>query len=253
MQLDQQKLSQHRLQPQRAVAAGELRRIDQLLLVGAELPVHPTLETIFESDCQKPIDLFWFNFANPETYLQAEELVQQVKKNFRGYLLGRFETLPERGLIDRAYAAGLDLLELPLSEVDTEKLALLDYARSIFPQWGVIVTLPAQEQNEALIDTLAQRGLFPLLHLDGVAAEVGESQLGDRFQQLLRAWQRHKINLKPVRPLLEHATPFSIPPKPRGVGALLGRVDDARLRTSSDLRRLLRVRQVAASFESAGL
>lgn len=253
MQLDQQKLSQHRLQPQRTVAAGELRRIDQLLLVGTELPLHPTLETIFESDCQKPIDLFWFNFVTTEAYLQAEDLVQQVKKNFRGYLLGRFQTLPERGLIDRAYAAGLDLLDLPLHRVDTEQLALLDYARSIFPQWGVIVTLPAQKSSDALVDNLAQRGLVPLLHLDGVAAELGDHQLAGRFKQLLRTWQRHRINLKPLRPLLEYATPFSIPPKPRGVGALLGRVDDARLRTSSDLRRLLRVRQVAASFESAGL
>lgn len=253
MELDQQKLSQHRLQPPRPGGANELRRIDQLLLVGPELPLHPTLETIFESDCQKPIDLFWLSFADSETYLRGEDLVRQLKKNFRGYLLGRFETLPERALIDRAYAAGLDLLELPLTTIDDRQLALLDYARSVFPPWGVIATLPALGPTGPWIDALAQRGIIPLLHLSGVAAELPDSQVSRGFQQLLRGWQRYKIKVKPLRPLLEHTTPLRFPPKPRGVGALLGRVDEARLRTSSDLRRLLRVREVAASFESAGL
>lgn len=253
MHLDPQKLAQHRLQPPRLGGGVDLRRIGQLLLVGAELPVHPTLETIFESDCQKPIDLFWLSFAASETYLQAEDLVRQLKKNFRGSLLGRFETLPDRTLIDRAYAAGLDLLELPMTGINDQQLALLDYARSVFPQWGVIVTLPALVQHEPLFDTLAQRGLAPLIHFTGVAADVPDSHLSRSFKQLLRAWQRYKVNLKPLRPLLELTTPLSFPPQPRGVGALLGRVDDARQRASSDLRRLLRVREVAASFESAGL
>lgn len=253
MQLDQQKLAQLCNQPPRPAAAGELRRVDQIFLVASELPLQSTLETIFESDCQKPADLFWLRFATAEAFLRGEELVRQLKKNFRGYLLGRFEFLPSAELVDRAYAAGLDLLELPLSEVESPQWVALDYARTVFPQWSVLVTLPALAQNLALTETLAQGGIVPLFSLEQVPAGLQQTTLADSFRQLQRSWRRHKVALKPLRPLLELTTPLTPPPKPRGVGALLDRVDDARLRTTSDLRRLLRVREVAASFESAGL
>lgn len=253
MHLDLQKLAQLRIQPPCPAVAGELRRVDQVFLVATDLPVRPTLETIFESDCQKPIDLFWLRFATVAEFLCAEELLRQLKKNFRGYLLGRFEFLPPAELIDRAYAAGLDLLELPLSKVESQQWVSLDYARTVFPQWSVLVTLPALAQNEALVETLAQRGVVPLFSLDGVPACTAKSVLASSFKQLQRSWRQHKVALKPLRPLLALTTPLLPPPKPRGVGALLERVDEARLRTTSDLRRLLRVREVADSFESAGL
>lgn len=253
MHLDLQKLAQLRIQPPCPAVAGELRRVDQVFLVATDLPVRPTLEIIFESDCQKPIDLFWLRFATVEEFLRGEELVRQLKKNFRGYLLGRFEFLPPAELIDRAYAAGLDLLEFPLSEVESQQWVALDYARTVFPQWSVLVTLPALEQYQALVETLAQRGIVPLFSLDEVPTKLQQTTLADSFKQLQRSWRRHKVALKPLRPLLDLTTPFTPPAKPRGVGALLDRVDDARLRTTSDLRRLLRVREVADSFESAGL
>lgn len=253
MHLDLQRLAQLRNQPPRPAAAGELRRVDQVFLVASELPLRPTLETIFESDCQKPADLFWLRFATAEEFLLGEELVRQLKKNFRGYLLGRFEFLPPADLIDRAYASGLDLLELPLTEVESPQWAALDYARTVFPQWSVLATLSALAQNEALAETLAQAGIVPLFSLEGVPAKLPQNTLAASFKQLQRSWRRHKVALKPLRPLLELTTPLTPPPQPRGVGALLDRVDDARLRTTSDLRRLLRVREVADSFESAGL
>lgn len=253
MHLDQQKLAQLCQQPPRPAAAGELRRVDQVFLVASELPVRPTLETIFDSDCQKPADLFWLRFATAEEFLRGEELVRQLKKNFRGYLLGRFEFLPAADLVERAYAAGLDLLELPLTAVESPHWLVLEHARTIFPQWSVLVTLPALAQNEALTETLAQRGIVPLLSLAEIPVKLAQTTLAESFKQLQRSWRRHKVALKPLRPLLELTTPLTPPPKPRGVGALLERVDDARLRTTSDLRRLLRVREVADSFESAGL
>lgn len=253
MHLDLQKLAQLRQLPPGPAAVGELRRVDQVFLVASELPLQPTLETIYESDCQKPADLFWLRFATLGEFLRGEELVRQLKKNFRGYLLGRFEFLPPTELIDRAYAAGLDLLELPLSAVEPPQWAALDYARTVFPQWSVLATLPALAQNQALAEILAQRGIVPLFSLEQIPARLQQTTLADSFKQLQRSWRRHKVALKPLRPLLELTTPFTPPPKPRGVGALLERVDDVRLRTTSDLRRLLRVREVADSFESAGL
>lgn len=253
MHLDLKKLAQLHNQPPRPAAVGELRRVDQVFLVASELPLRPTLETIFESDCQKPADLFWLRFATLEAFLHGEELVRQLKKNFRGYLLGRFEFLPPVDLIDRAYAVGLDLLELPLIEVEPRHWIALEHARTVFPPWSVLATLPALAPNEALAEALAQRGIVPLFSLEEVPATLPPSALADSFKQLQRSWRRHKVALKPLRPLLELTTPLTSPPRPRGIGALLERVDEARLRTTSDLRRLLRVREVADSFESAGL
>ncbi len=253
MHLDLQKLARLRSCPLRPAGPGELRRLDQLFLVAPDLPVRPTLETIFESDCQKPVDLFWLTFRDGDTFLRAEDLVRQLKKNFRGFLLGRFETPPPAPFIDRAYAAGLDLFELRLEQLHGESLVTLNHALGVFPQWGTLATLPAHAAEEKQFDELAARGIVPLLELADTPAEAGEGRLANSYKQLQRAWRRHKVALKPLRPLLDLATPLTSPPRRRGVGALLERVDDVRLRTGSDLRRLLRVREVAASFESAGL
>ncbi|BCR05502.1 hypothetical protein DESUT3_25710 [Desulfuromonas versatilis] len=255
MNLDPQKIYRLRSAPVTPAVPGELRRVDQVFFVGADLPTRPTLETIFESDCQCPVDLFWFDFSDDEAYLGAEELVRQIKRNFRGFVLGRFETPPAHGLIDRAYAAGLDLLEIP-AEGQMPSLAgeaALEHACSVFPRWSVVGSLAAHPRSLPRLDALAERGVVPMLSLDDTGGEASEADLHDAFQGLARCWRKYRVALKPLRPLIELATPLVTPPRPRGLGALLDKVDDARLRTASDLRRQLRVREVEASFESAGL
>jgi hypothetical protein len=82
--------------------------------VGGNLPAQQTLETIFESDCQSPAVLFVFNFADADDFHRAEALINSIKKNFKGYLYGQFGAVPSRQLLEHAYAAGLDYVDIPL-------------------------------------------------------------------------------------------------------------------------------------------
>lgn len=254
MNLDSEKIAILRAQPVASPVPGELRRQDQVFFVAADLPILPTLETIFDSDCQKPADLFYLAFDDEAAFSRAEELVRQIKKNFRGFVLGRFGTAPSDSLIERAYAAGLDLLEIPLQGgISHERLEALDYARTVFSRWSVTGTLPAHARFQKDVETLAERGIVPLLTLDDLSASAAENTLIPVFKHLVRTWRHHKVALKPLLPLLAVATPLVEPVRRRGIVALLDKVDDARLHAASDLRRLLRVREVEASFESAGL
>lgn len=231
----------------------ELRRFDQVLLVPAGLTIRPALEAILEMEEGQPVVLFRFDFSDPAVFLQGEELVSQLKKNFRGYLFGAFAVPPEPALIDRAYAAGLDLIQIPLTGEDSRQWAALNYARTVFPAWSVIAVLPVSSQRQSLLKTLLQRGIIPLVDLQGVSPEVPDTVLEAAFKELSHSWQNHKASLSPLYPLLELTTPLVPPPKLHGLGGLIKRMDDVRQRTGLDLRRLLRVRGVADSFESAGL
>jgi len=254
MNLDPAKIAILRAQPVASPVSGELRRQDQVFFVAADLPILPTLETIFESDCQKPADLFYLVFNDEAAFSRGEELVRQIKKNFRGFVLGRFGTAPSGALIERAYASGLDLLEVSLNGgITPERLETLDYACTVFSRWSVIGTLPAESRFKEDVETLAEHGIVPLVTLESLRGNFAESALSPIFKHLVRTWRHHKVALKPLHPLLSVATPLVTPVRGRGIVALLDKVDDARLRTTSDLRRLLRVREVEASFESAGL
>ncbi|ALC17931.1 hypothetical protein DSOUD_3208 [Desulfuromonas soudanensis] len=254
MNLDPAKIAILRAQPVASPVPGELRRQDQVFFVAADLPILPTLETIFDSTCQKPADLFCLAFDNEAAFFRAEELLRQIKKNFRGFVLGRFKMPPSGVLIERAYAAGLDLLEIPLQGgISKERLEALDYACTVFPLWSVIGTLPAASRFGEDVETLAERGIVPLLSLDGLSGSSAENTLIPVFKHLVRTWRQRKVALKPLHPLLSVATPLVEPVRRRGIVGLLDKVDDARLHAASDLRRLLRVREVEASFESAGL
>lgn len=257
MRIDPKKLHRMATLPGRRAVRGELRREDQVLFVSAELPVQLTLETAFESDCQKPLDLFRFSLGEPEGFSGAEELVRQFKKNFTGHIIGRFESMPSPTIIDRAYAAGLDLLEIPLGartpqDLLPEQLKTLDYARSVFPAWAVTLVLDTAA-DPGLAELLLRHGLMPVVLLESDFSGTSTESLVQLFSHLARGWKKHKVSLKPLLPLLDLATPLTPPPKRRGFSGLIERIDDARLRTVSDLRRQLRVREVAASFESAGL
>ena len=235
------------------VATSELRRFDRVVQVPAGLPVCSNLEVILEMEESQPVELFMFDFLDSTAFLQEEELVVQLKKNFRGYLFGGFVVPPEPALIDRAYAAGLDLIQIPLTGGDSRQWAALNYARTIFPAWSVIAVLPVSSQSQPLLKTLLLRGIIPWIDLQEGSSEVSDTVLEAAFQELVHSWQQHKASLSPLYPLLELITPLVPPPRPHGLGGLIKRMDDARQRTGLDLRRLLRVRGVADSFESAEL
>lgn len=259
MKVDLHKLSEMLLRPHFVPSPKDLRRDSGVFWVGSALPPRQTLETVFESVCVEPAELFCLTFERPADFRQGEELVRLLKKNFSGFLLGRFQHLPSPALLDLAYAAGIDLVDIPLLPggiaANGEIVAGLAHALTVFPRWAVVSTLPAEDATETAIHTandLLARDILPLASLAGRAGQDAE-EVARLFQHLAKGWHRAGAMLKPLRPLLDLTTPLLTPPPRRGLGTLLDRVETAKLRTASDLRRLLRVRQVEVSFESAGL
>jgi hypothetical protein len=247
--------------PFRLADAGELWREENVFFLGEELAAREILETIFDSDNEATVELFVFSFGEPQSFLRAEELVRAVKKNFKGYLLGSFAAAPPAPVIDQAYAAGVDLIDLPLppaaATAERESLlAAFSHAGVVFPRWSVLSSFAAAEGSltaaQEHIDFLLDQGVLPFVTLPGGLPPLPSADLVRLYEYLRRRWQRARVALQPLRPLLRLATPL-VPPPRTGIGRLLGHLDDARLRTASDLRRLLRVREVRESFDSAGL
>ncbi len=242
-------------------ADGELRREGDVLFIGADLPVQEALESIYASDCQTPVEIFFFSFTDLPSFVRMEEMVRAVKKNFRGYLLASFHFLPATAVVNQAYAAGIDLVDVPTPAGDALAqqawLATLDYARTIFPRWGVLATVRVGEgpprQLQADIDLLLARGVLPLLILTPAAARHEESEVAALFDHLRQGWRAAGAVIRPLQPLLQLTMPLVAQPPRRGIAGLLERFQDAQLRAAADLRRQLRVREVEQSFESAGL
>lgn len=258
MVVDCQKIQGKAQRVQLEAHSEELRRRQGVFWVGSALSAHDGLEVIFESDCQKPVDLFVLDFESPDLLQQALEWAARLKKNFQGFVLGRFAYLPEFAEVDRAYAAGVDLLVLPArsdSSGDADRLNLVAaHARLIFPRWSVLTILPSDEKAQYLreeINRLAALGILPivrLVHRNNLDVE----EVASLYRYLLQTWRRNGAVLRPLHPLLSLVTPLSEPSR-TGLSGLLDRADRAWLRTTGDLRRLLRVRPVAQSYESAGL
>ncbi|BDV42131.1 hypothetical protein GURASL_10540 [Geotalea uraniireducens] len=254
LHLDQHKLQRLLDRPRPETAVDRLYREGSVFFVGGALPVYQTLETMLASFCLAATGLFHVSFAGGDGFRQGEELARQLKKNFSVRLLGRLAgPLPaEAGL--RAYAAGVDLLDIPSGAADTEPAvweALLT-AREVFPRWGVASTLrggaPPATTRRA-IDRLLAGGIVPLLTLD--AAPPAELAL--LFRHLLTGWERHGVALPPYLPLLDLTTPLvAAAPAGRWRG-LLERLRDRQLLAAADWRRRLRVSGGDASFDSAGL
>lgn len=259
MKVAPQKIRELLHRPAAAAGPGDLRREEGVFWVGNALPPRETLETIFESDSMEPAELFFLGFERPEEFQRGEELIRLLKKNFTGFLLGRFHAPPPPSVLDAAYAAGIDLVDIPLAPGGTERngavLDALAHARTVFPRWSVLATIPSTDPAEistATVDRLLSEGILPLATVAGPSERSAE-ELVHLFQHLARSWRRAGATLRPLRSFLRLTTPLVFPSPRRGLGALLDRVETAKLRTASDLRRLLRVRQVEVSFESAGL
>lgn len=240
----------------------ELHRDGAVFFVGTTLPARPTLEAIFDSDCLAPADLFCFRFSNAAAFQRSEELVRLIKRNFKGYILGQFIETPSFTLLGNAYAAGIDLLDLPLGgEIGTpcmeERQAALSYATTVFPRWATAATLQGWEKNPETairtIDDLLERQILPLATLDAGGADLPADALRNVFEHLKRGWRRKRATVKPFLPLLHLRSPLTQAPARGLVASLFDKIDDTRLRTTTDLRRLLRVREVVESFDSAGL
>ncbi|WP_243370016.1 hypothetical protein [Geotalea sp. SG265] len=267
MRLDQQKLRQMIGKPVNTFDTAMLRRDGNVFFVGGDLPVRETLETIFDSHCQVPAELFCLTISSLNTFHQGEELARQLKKNFNTHLLVRLNFPAPAFAIERAYAAGADILDIPLHLFDQalagerglakeERLQALRFAQGVLPRWGVASTLMAGEEPScstiSAIDTLAGAGIIPLVDLSPRAARYPQEEIAAIFSHLTTVWKKRKMIIKPLLPLVSMTTPLDI--RPRGMlKGLMDKIYDRQLLATSDLRRSLKVRQIDASFDSAGL
>lgn len=267
MGIDRQQL--HRLihSPLRPSVSTELRREETVFFIGGDLPSLETLETVFESHCQSPADLMVVTFGDVNSFHIGEELVRQLKKNFHVHLMGRFDYPAPPHLLQRAYAAGIDLVDIPLHVMDSglarerklekeERLRSLETAKAIFGKWNVAATLAAGEEaccsTVSGIDQLLKHDIVPLVTVTARAAQYGRTEVEDIFSHLATALKRHRVVTTPLLPLLSLATPLELA-KPGILKGFINRLHDRQLLATSDVRRALRVKQIEESFESAGL
>lgn len=268
MTVDQQKLRKISTQPPRTFIAGALRREGNAFFIDGGLPAPSSLDALFESHCQSPADLFCITFTTIDVFSSGEELARLVKKNFSAHVLGRFEFLPSLSIIERAYAAGVDIIDIPLGicapEVAREPglvgedlLPSMVCAQTIFPRWSVASTLVVGDEPlasiRAGIDYLLSNGILPLIQLSEDGGDHTITEISAVFEHLWRGWCSHRATIKPLQSLINLTTPFA-PLKSKGLlRGIFDKVHDKKLLAASDLRRSLRVRQIEQSFESAGL
>lgn len=268
MTIDQDKLRALISRPARPAAATELRREENVFFIGGGLQARETLEALFDSYCQAPAELFHLAFGDIGHFHLGEELARQIKKNFSAHLLGRLDYPAPPFIIERAYAAGVDILDIPLNVFDSglakergigkdELLRSIQYARTVFPKWGVAVTLLVGEEPPCStvsgIDYLLAAGVVPLVGISARAAHYPAAEIGALFEELAARWKKHRVAVKPLQPLLGLTTPL-VSVRTKGIlRGFMERAYDRQLLATSDLRRSLRVKRVEESFESAGL
>ena len=178
--------------------------------------------------------------------------------------MGRLEySAPER-TIERAYAAGVDILDIPVPAPAVERgsarqkfRAALVAAGQLFPHWSVASTLTVGPESPASavehIDALLEAGVMPLVTLSAEAVQYPWEAVAAVFGHLADGWERHQATLKPFLPLISLMMPL-VPTETMGrFRGLINRIHDRQLLVASDLRRHLRVRAVNDSLDSAGL
>jgi len=268
MKIDHKKLRELMARKLPASSPNELRREENVFFVGGNQPERETLETLFDSHCQCNATLFHLTFGDIDSFQNGETLARMIKKNFNAHVVGRLDYPAPPRLIERAYAAGVDILDIPLTVFDRvrsgegrytleELLGAIDCARSVFPRWSVVSTLSAGEEpagsTMAGIDALLALEVVPLVTLSDRAAHCAVEEVSELFAHLKNGWYRKKAVIKPLLPLIYLSTPLAPARSRGGVRRIIDIIDDRRLLATSDLRRILRVKEVEESFASSGL
>lgn len=247
--------------PAAPATSRDLRRDGNVFHVGGELPPQETLETLFDSHCLAPAELFHLSFGAPDTFSNGETLARLIKRNFSAHILGTMDFPASPALLERAYAAGVDIIHIPLTAFgrtgQEERIAALHSAQTVFPRWAVASSLVLGEAPLdvllAGIDTLLSHGIVPLLHLPPRTNRCGTEEATTAYKHLAGAWRKSKVTVAPLLPLIALATPLVQHNQGGTLRGFMDRFRDRRLLAASDLRRALRVRQEEESFDSAGL
>jgi len=260
--LDHDKLKHLLEKPFPDLSPEKLFRRDTVFFIGGSLPVYETLETMYESYCLESTDLFHVTFADREDLEHNLEMVRQIKKNFNVRLMGRINFEIPAPLVERAYLAGLDLLDIPNVVTDDaggdngRGLFAMSVAR-IFPRWSIVSSLvlgamSADEVRRAT-DKLLALGVIPLPVVAGSTAELRAEEAAAVFEYVIKAWNRYDVAIRPLLPLVMLVAPLESSETAGFIRTVINRIQDRHLLATSDLRRHLRTSGAEASFESAGL
>lgn len=238
----------------------ELRREGNVFFVGGDLPPRESLETIFESHCQAAAQLMVVACGASDIPSRSEELIRLLKKNFNVHIMARMDRVPSRPLLERIYAAGADLVEIPSSAPEAGRLELREAYRAaaaVFGPWGAAATLELGGTEagsvERGIDMLLAAGIVPLVELGPGAEQSGREELEAVFRHLADGWENYRVALKPYLPLIAETAPLAATETPGRIRGFVERLRDRRDMAASDLRRHLRVTAATDSLDSAGL
>ena len=205
-------------------------------------------------------------------------MIQAIKKEFSTFVALRGFPPKDKQTLDKVYAAGIDLLNLPLEgfvgfakkdDVISPPLvySALEYAAGIFPLgtvWTELFLEPGPINFlKDKIDYLTGKGVVPLLKLKApsIVSREEHHRVAEVALHLEKAAQNARLPLKWLFPQCRYMSPldtrfFIDPPNKAKLNAkpvyksLLGR---KALEGFAMLRRKLRIKDVSDSYESAGL
>lgn len=244
----------------------DLCRGGRVFFVGGTLPVHATLETMFESYCAEATDLFVLTFGDEESIGHGLDMAKQIKKNFSIRLMVRLNHAIPEWLFPQIYASGADLVDIvddpPAdpkgdSALDEGQKARYLAAQQAFPPWSAASTLaidgrlgPSQIRT---IDELLRIGIIPLPRLAWNGVDGSEAGICDVLHHLAGSWHTHGVPIKPFQALIGLSSPL-VPAGKRGaLRSIIDRFHDRRKVAAADLLRHLRVSVPTDSLDSAAL
>ena len=237
------------------------------------------IKSAFEEGAADVVQLNMDYCREPDQGLtRLAPLVQAIKKEFNTFVALRGFPPKEKKILDKVYASGIDLLNLPLEgfvgfakKDDAVPPPLvyssLEYAAGIFPEGAIWTELfLSTESTNPLkdkIDFLTKKGIVPLLKLKPPSVITGNEHksISKTALYLEKAVRNAKLPLKWLFPQCRYMSPldtrfFIDPPSKAKLNAKpvykspLGR---KALEGFAMLRRKLRIRDVSDSYESAGL
>ncbi len=205
-----------------------------------------------------------------------EPLVRALKKNFRTFVSLRSFAPEDLTGLDRVYASGIDVLNLPL-EGFSRAVALdaimptehghraLEYAAGVFPLGAVMTELAFHPDKMDLllnrIDLLTQKNILPLLILPADLQPEHYEVLQGALEHLDQVVTRQRLPLKWLYPSARLVSPLDVrffTESPKTARLALKPIYKSALGiTASEgfaaLRRALRVKNISDSYESSGL
>src|ERR1039457_6768247 len=264
--IDHQRMRQIAIEPSKAATESDLCRDGRAFFVGGNLPIHATLETMFESHCAESTDVFVITFGAAETLGHGLEMAKLIKKNFNIRVMARLHHPIPDWLYQQIYASGADLIDIMDNpSMDSRADSTLDdgrkshylAARNAFPDWSVASTVTicssARSRMNRKIDELLQIGIVPLPKLTWNGAKESESEISDILHHLAKSWHKHGVPIKPFHPLIGLTSPLVPAVKPGALRSIIDRLHDRRKLATSDFLRHLRVNAPTDSLDSAGL